>query len=560
MQMASETLPIVKSLRRGEISYGEAKEQFYALSPRQDSDSPLFNAKMRAWNRAYNQISDYNSAKQKNTAFHTLEEMDANIVGTDTRLSSVQLQGANKEEREAEAMFHLKSVLGDADKLVNRQLVYNGKNKQLKTFKTDTNQQLLSRVKIMTPGALSIMRQIPIEQRDNIIKKVYGPYAVLAYKDMKEAGVYQTWHGIYPSLTADAQAFFQKTLKDPAAKKFEPGRYENEDSVQAFMDKIGRGIETEAVRADLRNIYFKHIGLARVMGDDRPYTQLADELFEGIELVRLPNHPDGHLQDSTWMSAEELKGMDIDADMAAEGFTSILLGFTDDLNEDPIYFMGLDKLDPAHLVKMPPSVVEKYPKLKETIQKTYNDMIKANIKIGSNGERPIFTMVRSPDGQNWNLAMKQNPRGGIVRLGKKEDGVLKPISFKREDILEHANRFNQKKQAYSMLIGVNVLGISTPNLMDDIPDDQNIYEILETVKSKVDKGPEAIAMEQLMENTKNILVKQNVPDSLSGNEAKAKIRQILENDIEYEPRSYGWWDLTNDLFGIDKPDFLKIFD
>ena len=210
MQMASETLPIVKSLRRGEISYGEAKEQFYALSPRQDSDSPLFNAKMRAWNRAYNQISDYNSAKQKNTAFHTLEEMDANIVGTDTRLSSVQLQGANKEEREAEAMFHLRSVLGDADKLVNRQLVYNGKNKQLKTFKTDTNQQLLSRVKIMTPGALSIMRQIPIEQRDNIIKKVYGPYAVLAYKDMKEAGVYQTWHGIYPSLTADAQAFFQK--------------------------------------------------------------------------------------------------------------------------------------------------------------------------------------------------------------------------------------------------------------------------------------------------------------------------------------------------------------
>ena len=120
-------------------------------------------------------------------------------------------------------------------------------------------------------------------------------------------------------------------MKDPAAKKFEPGRYENEDSVQAFMDKIGRGIETEAVRADLRNIYFKHIGLARVMGDDRPYTQLADELFEGIELVRLPNHPDGHLQDSTWMSAEELKGMEIDADMAAEGFTSILLGFTDDL-------------------------------------------------------------------------------------------------------------------------------------------------------------------------------------------------------------------------------------
>ena len=79
-------------------------------------------------------------------------------------------------------------MLGDADKLVNRQLVYNGKNKQLKTFKTDTNQQLLSRVKIMTPGALSIMRQIPIEQRDNIIKKVYGPYAVLAYKDMKETG------------------------------------------------------------------------------------------------------------------------------------------------------------------------------------------------------------------------------------------------------------------------------------------------------------------------------------------------------------------------------------
>ena len=74
--------------------------------------------------------------------------------------------------------------------------------------------------------------------------------------------------------------------------------------------------------------------------------------------------------------------MDIDEDVAAEGFTSMLLGFTDNLNEDPIYFMGLDKLDPAHLVKLPPSAVQKYPKLRETIEKTYNDMISANIKIG----------------------------------------------------------------------------------------------------------------------------------------------------------------------------------
>ena len=63
------TLPIVKSLKNGEISYGEAKEQFYALSPRQDSDSPLFNAKMRAWNRAYNQISDYNMINKKTQHF-----------------------------------------------------------------------------------------------------------------------------------------------------------------------------------------------------------------------------------------------------------------------------------------------------------------------------------------------------------------------------------------------------------------------------------------------------------------------------------------------------------
>ena len=545
VQMANETLPIVKSLRRGEISYGEAKEQFYALSPRQDSDSPLFNDKMRVWNRAYKQISDYNSSKQKNKAVHTLEEMDANIVGTEARLSSVQLQGPNRIE---EGKFHLRSVLGDADKLVNRQLVYNGKNKQLKTFKNDTNQQLLSKVQIMTPGALSVMRQIPIEQRDDVVKEVYGPYAALAYKDMKEAGVYQTWHGIFPSLTARAQSIFRETLNNPQATKFEPGRYENENSSQAFMEKIGKGIETEAVRADLRNIYFKHIGLARVNGDDRSYSELADELFEGIQLVELPNHPDSHLQNSTWMSAQELSDMDIDEDVAAEGFTSILLGFTDNLNEDPIYFMGLDKLDPAHLVKLPPSAVQKYPKLRETIEKTYNEMISANIKIGSNGERPIFTMVRSPDGENWNLAMKQNPRGGIVRLGTKEDGVLKPISFSKEDILEHANRYNQKKQSYKLLIGESFLGITTPNLMDDIPDDQNIYEILETVKSKVDKGSDAVAMEQLMENTRKILIKENVPESLSGDEAKAKIKQILENDIEYEPRSYGWWDALKDLF------------
>ena len=61
------------------------------------------------------------------------------ILLEQNKLSSVQLQGANEEE----GKFHLRSVLGDADKLVNRQLVYNGKNKQLKTFKTDTNQQFL---------------------------------------------------------------------------------------------------------------------------------------------------------------------------------------------------------------------------------------------------------------------------------------------------------------------------------------------------------------------------------------------------------------------------------
>ena len=165
---------------------------------------------------------------------------------------------------------------------------------------------------------------------------------------------------IFPSLTKRAQSIFRETLNNPQATKFEPGRYENENSSKAFMEKIGKGIETEAVRADLRNIYFKHIGLARVNGDDRSYSELADELFEGIQLVELPNHPDSHLQNSTWMSAQELSDMDIDEDVAAEGFTSILLGFTDNLNEDPIYFMGLDKLDPAHLEKLPPSAVQKY--------------------------------------------------------------------------------------------------------------------------------------------------------------------------------------------------------
>ena len=83
--------------------------------------------------------------------------------------------------------------------------------------------------------------------------------------------------------------------------------------------------------------------------------------------------------------------------------------------------------------------------------------------------------------------------------------------------------------------------------MDDIPDDQNIYEILETVKSKVDKGPEAIAMEQLMENTKKFWL--NKMYLILFLEMKQKQRkQILENDIEYEPRSYGWWDALKDLF------------
>ena len=47
-------------------------------------------------------------------------------------------------------------------------------------------------------------------------------------------------------------------------------------------------------------------------------------------------------------------------------------------------------------------------------------------------------------------------------------------------------------------------------------------EILETVKSKVDKGSDAIAMEQLMDNTRKILIKQNVPESLSGDKAKSQ--------------------------------------
>ena len=36
-------------------------------------------------------------------------------------------------------------------------------------------------------------------------------------------------------------------------------------TVSSVHGQNRKGIETEAVRADLRNIYFKHIGLARVM-------------------------------------------------------------------------------------------------------------------------------------------------------------------------------------------------------------------------------------------------------------------------------------------------------
>ena len=37
-------------------------------------------------------------------------------------------------------------------------------------------------------------------------------------------------------------------------------------------------------------------------------------------------------------------------------------------------------------------------------------------------EKPTLTLVRNPDSETFALALKGYPRGGIVRLGEKEDG------------------------------------------------------------------------------------------------------------------------------------------
>ena len=75
-------------------------------------------------------------SKQKNKAVHTLEEMDANIVGTEARLSSVQLQGPNRIE---EGKFHLKVTiksyeLKEINKIESNKKIYKILTEEIKEY------------------------------------------------------------------------------------------------------------------------------------------------------------------------------------------------------------------------------------------------------------------------------------------------------------------------------------------------------------------------------------------------------------------------------------------
>jgi len=523
VKMAQKGLTIFKSVRMGSFGHAEGMQKLSELRP-QDSESPTFGVRQQTWERVDGMMRRYDQDKREDFVRVTREEMG--------NKEDSNLQNVKGAQESAQALL---DNTFDVEEVVRRGLTYNGNEGQIGRIRKDKNLQAMSNVSVVSKAQANLFRQIPWKQRNQLVRDIYGDYAVMAFKDLKRAGIHKSWNGYGQFLSPRAEMLHTAAETNQEVKGYIPPQ-DTINVTTAFMEKIGSGIETQMVRDEVKDLFTKYVSQQRSNGDLRSYSELADEFFEGIELVEMPNHSSDHLQKHVWMGRKEFAMFGVDGEDFSDGAMSILLQFSkEDLDNDDLFIMGAQDVNPAHLIKLSDEELSFYPEVRQLVDDVFNKIVQAN-SVTNNRNNPVFTLVRSPDGERFNLALKNHPIGGIFRIGKSDaEGNLKVVEFTKEEIFEHASMYNQRAEGYRLLTGKvsglgQALGMES-NPLDQVSDDLSNKEIVTVLRANTDNStPRGKAMNSLLNKIeKDIEENPQSDETSSKKDIEARVEKLIPN-------------------------------
>jgi len=519
---------LYKQLRMGAISHADVKQSLTDIEP-QDSTSPTYGSAHTAWKYVDTLVKKYDANKRENFVSVTRAEMNNE---EDRNLESIQNTG--------DAIKALRADSFDQDGLVSNGLIYYDKKIPLQTFKRDKNLQVLSPLRIVSPRHSRLLSLVPHEQRKALVKELYPGYEAMAFKDLQRDGVHLPWHAFSEDLTTKARKIRVQSEKDAVVPQTLPNGLNYLNASKAFMEVIGSGIETSYVRGIEKDAFMKYISQMKDVGDKRDYEELAEEFYEGIVLVRMPNHRGDHLQKHIWMGEKEISRELGDfmwrdnTDDLAGGVMSMLLKFSkEDLADDELFVMGTKDLSPAYLVKLTEDEINQYPKIREIAVDLKNRIFQAN-SVSNNSNDPVFTIVRSPNGEDFNLAIKNHPIGGIFRVGRKDvNGNMKVVTYKKEQFFEHASFYMQRLQAQKLTWGpqsfTGSLINQAENPMNQFSDDINTDDLLEELKKTDNSSIHGKALHRVLRKIEEeIELDPGMKNRSKYRDGKATIKSLAE--------------------------------
>ena len=252
-----------------------------------------------------------------------------------------------------------------------------------------------------------------------------------AVAELRRKGILKDYIQISPHLSTGGRKLIAETLvwmQKPKEKTTDTPM--SQELAEAFNDRFGRGISSEAVRKSFSELYKNAYQAMAARGTPMDPKDLAEKMFgssggqnDGIVLVDAPFHLSGHQQDKIWFPNQLLHENGLSPDDISKALESYIVTNLGVDNDDVVFSTPMNSFTPTkdQLAMMNEEDLEKRKFLKDTVLKRFNTAIREEAGVIQNIDNPFISMDRNIDGESLTLVMKSYPFGGVLRVGPVDD-------------------------------------------------------------------------------------------------------------------------------------------
>ncbi len=288
-----------------------------------------------------------------------------------------------------------------------------------------------------------------------------------AVAELRRKGILKDYIQLSPYLSKGGRGLIAETLvwmQKPKEKTTDSPM--SQELAEAFNDRFGRGISSEAIRKSFSELFKNAYQAMAGRGTPMNPKDLAERMFgssggqnDGIVLVDAPFHLSGHQQDKIWFPNELLHENGLSPDDVSNALESYIVTNLGVDNDDVVFSTPMNSFTPTkdQLAMMNEEDLEKRKFLKDTVLKRFNTAIREEAGVIQNIDNPFISMDRNIDGESLTLVMKSYPFGGVLRVGPvDENGNVSSPGISIEGpggIIDMALRVKHRKSLDGIAVG-----------------------------------------------------------------------------------------------------------